>query len=151
MLKGDVFLNNQDTVKLLESCHAGIVMATDSLSDMLGKITDKDLNHLVAACKNAHELLGSETKEILRKHAIEEKEPSMMAETMSWLKTNMKMAMNDTDKTVADLITDGCHMGIKTLRKDLNTYKNADESAKAIANRLIELESHLIEDMACYL
>ena len=151
MPKGDVFLNNNETVKLLESCHAGIIMATDSIADMLDKITDPKLNHIAASCKNAHEILGAETKEILRKHGLEEKEPSMMAEAMSWLKTNVKIAMDDSDKTVAALLTDGCNMGIKTLRKDLNACKNADESAKSIANRLIELESKFVEDVAFYL
>ena len=144
-------MNHNETVKLLEACHAGIIMATDSIADMLDKITNPKLNHIAAECKNAHEILGAETKEILRKHGLEEKEPSMMAEAMSWLKTNVKIAMNDSDKTVADLLTDGCNMGIKTLRKDLNACKNADESAKSIANRLIELESKFIEDVAAYL
>ena len=39
MPKGDVFLNHNETVKLLEACHAGIIMATDSIADMLDKIT----------------------------------------------------------------------------------------------------------------
>lgn len=151
MPKGDVFLNNNETVTLLNSCHKGIIMATQSLEDMLDKVKNTDLHHLVADCKNDHEIIGSETKEILRKHGLEEKEPGVMAEAMSFIKTNVKLAMEDSDKTVADLLTDGCNMGIKTLRKDLNACKNADESAKSIANRLIELESKFIEDVAFYL
>ena len=31
-----------------------------------------------------------------------------MVKGMSWMKTNVQLAKNDSDKTIADLITDGC-------------------------------------------
>ena len=70
---------------------------------------------------------------------------------MSWIKTNMKLVMNESDETIADLITDGCNMGIKSLNKYLNQYKAADEKTKDIAKRLINLEEKLAIDIRCYL
>ena len=77
----------------------------------------------------------------------EEKEPNPMAKGMSWIKTNVKMGMDNSDKTVADLITDGCNMGIKSLYKYLNQYKNADEESKKICNKLIDIEETLRQDL----
>ena len=74
-----------------------------------------------------------------------------MAKSMSWIKTNMKLVMNESDETIADLITDGCNMGIKSLNKYLNQYKAADEKTKDIAKRLINLEEKLAIDIRCYL
>lgn len=34
-----------------------------------------------------------------------------MAKSMSWIKTNMKLIMDELDETIADLMTDGCNMG----------------------------------------
>ena len=48
-------------------------------------------------------------------------------------------------------ITDGCNMGVKSLRKYLNQYKAADENAKNTAKRLIDLEEKLVQDMRAYL
>ena len=70
---------------------------------------------------------------------------------MSWLKTNMKLAMDDSDKTVACLMTDGCNMGVKSLNKYLNEFKAADEKSKDIAKKLINLEQKLSEDIRQYL
>jgi hypothetical protein len=67
------------------------------------------------------------------------------------MKTNMKMAMKDSDKTVADLMTDGCNMGVKSLNRYLNQYEAADEFAKDIAKRLINLEEKLAVDIRCFL
>ena len=74
-----------------------------------------------------------------------------MAQSMSWIKTNVKLAMEDTDATVADLMTDGCNMGVKSLSRYLNQYKAADEQSKNIAKRLIELEEGLSVNMRSYL
>jgi hypothetical protein len=58
---------------------------------------------------------------------------------------------NDSDKTVADLMTDGCNMGVKSLSKYLNEYKAADEESKDIAKKLIATEADLAMDIRMYL
>lgn len=70
---------------------------------------------------------------------------------MSWLKTNVKLAVNESDKTIADLITDGCNMGVKSLNRYLNQYEAADETSKDIAKQLISLEENLAIDIRKYL
>lgn len=81
----------------------------------------------------------------------EGKEPSPMARGMSWIKTNVKLVMNESDGTIADLMTDGCNMGIKSLSKYLNQYKAADEKSKDITKKLIKLEGKFAEEMRAYL
>ena len=67
------------------------------------------------------------------------------------MKTNMKLVMNESDHTIADLMTDGCNMGVKSLNKYLNQYKAADEQSKDIAKRLINLEQQLTLDIRKFL
>ena len=67
------------------------------------------------------------------------------------MKTEMKLNMEDSDKTVADLMTDGCNMGVKSLSKYLNKYEAADEVSKDIAKRLIHLEAQLAVEIRRYL
>ena len=79
------------------------------------------------------------------------KEPNPMAQGMSWIKTNVKLAMNDSDATIAELMTDGCDMGIKSLSRYLNQYQAADHKAKTFAKKLIKLEEDLCQDLRTYL
>ena len=74
-----------------------------------------------------------------------------MAKGMSWVKTNMMLTMNESVATIAELITDGCNMGVKSLNKYLNQYTDAGEEAKEIAKRLIQLESELAVDIRRFL
>ena len=88
---------------------------------------------------------------MLSKYQDEGKDPNPIAKGMSWMKTNMKLSMEDCDSTIADLITDGCNMGVKSLNRYLNQYKAADEVSKDITKRLINLEEQLTVDLRQYL
>ena len=140
-----------DTVKLLKECDAGTKMGVASIDDILEKVQDPKLKSLLQESKSHHEKLECEISAMLRNHDAEEKEPNPMAKGMSWMKTNMKMTMDNSDKTVADLITDGCDMGTKTMHRYLNQYKAADEKSKAICGRLIDIEEKLRKDLRTYL
>ncbi len=79
------------------------------------------------------------------------KDPNPMAKSMSWLKTNVKLAVNESDDVVADIITDGCNMGVKTLYRYLNQYKAADEKSKNLTKTLISLEEKLAANLRKFL
>ena len=59
--------------------------------------------------------------------------------------------MDNSDATIAALITAGCHMGIKSLHKYLNQYKNADKEATSLCNELIKIEEKLCNELQDYL
>ena len=122
-----------------------------SIEDVLGSVTSDRLEKILTDCKEEHEKLDRELQEILDKFNDDGKEPAAIAKGMSWMKTNMKLAMNETDATIADLMTDGCNMGVKSLNKYLNKYEAADEVSKDITKRLINLEEKLAVDIRCYL
>ena len=141
----------QDTIKLLRECDAGVKMGVKSIDDVMDYIKGEELKGRLNACKDEHNVLDREIQEQLDRFHDDGKNPNPIAEGMSWMKTNMKMAMHQSDKTVADLMTDGCNMGVKSLSRYLNQYKAADERAKDIAKRLIHLEETLAVDMRGYL
>lgn len=142
---------NSDTIKLLKECNAGVKMGVTSIDEVLNFVKDQDLRQILIECKHKHEDLGNETGDLLNKYHDEGKEPSVMAKGMSWMKTNIKLSLNDSDKTVADLITDGCNMGVKSLRRYLNQYEAAEEKAKDIAKRLIKIEDDVTKDIRKFL
>ena len=144
-------MENQDTIRLLKECDAGTKMAVSSIDEILERVQDSELKNLLQESKSHHEKLENEISSLLRNHNAEEKEPNPVAKGMSWMKTNMKMTMDNSDATVADLITDGCNMGIKTLNRYLNQYKAADDESKAICGELISIEEQLGKDLRTYL
>jgi len=141
----------QDTIKLLRECDAGVKMGVASIDDVLDHVQNERLSHTLSKCKDQHEKLQGEIQQRLGEFKDEGKDPNPIAKGMSWMKTNMKLGMEETDATVAELITDGCNMGVKSLNKYLNQYKAADEFTKDITKRLINLEEKLAVDLRGYL
>ena len=133
----------QDTVKLLRECDAGVKMGVSSIDDVLDEVHGDALKRLLSDCKAEHEKLEREIRGLLDRYHDDGKEPNLVAKGMSWVKTNMKLAMNESDAAIASLMTDGCNMGVKSLSQYLNQYKAADEQSKDIAKRLIRLEEQL--------
>ena len=141
----------QDTIKLLRECDAGIKMGVSSIDDVMDHVNAEKLRDLLQECRAKHEQLDKELQTMLDKYHDDGKEPNPMAKGMSWVKTNVMLAMKDSDATIADLMTDGCNMGVKSLHKYLNQYKAADEDSKDIAKRLINLEEKLAIDIRGFL
>lgn len=141
----------QDTIKLLRECDAGVKMGISSIEDVLTHVTSDKLKTLLTDCKTEHDKLDSEIQTLLAKYKDDGKEPAAIAKGMSWMKTTVKIAVDESDQTIADLMTDGCNMGVKSLNKYLNQYEGADEVSKDIAKRLIHLEEQLAIDIRSFL
>lgn len=141
----------QDTIRLLRECDAGIKMGVESIDEVLEYVGSEGLSEKLSKCKAEHEKLNGEVQKLLDKYHDEGKDPNPIAKGMSWMKTNVKLSLKASDHTIADLITDGCNMGVKSLNKYLNEYKAADEVSKDITKRLINLEEQLAVDVREYL
>ena len=141
----------QDTIKLLRECDAGIKMGVSSIDDVLDDVKSETLRRLLKDCKDEHQKLDRELQELLEKYRDDGKAPNPIAKGMSKMKTGMKLAIHETDATIADLMTDGCDMGVKSLSRYLNQYAAADEKSKDICKKLIQLESQLAVDLRDYL
>ena len=140
-----------DNIQLLRECDAGVEMGMSSIEDVLPYVEAENFKNLLKNCKEEHEKLEREIRALLRNYGDEGKDPNPMAKGMSWIKTNVMLVMNESDKTIADLMTEGCNMGVKSLNKYLNQYKAANEITKDITKRLINLEEKLVTDIRCYL
>lgn len=141
----------QDTIRLLRECDAGIQMGVSAIDDVLERVQAPDMYRRLSACKRAHESLKTEINVMLADCHDDGKAPNPLAQGMSRLKTNAAMAMNGSDQTIASLMTDGCNMGVKSLGRYLNQYEAASEDSKDITKRLIGLEQKLSDDLREYL
>ncbi|MBE6715076.1 MAG: hypothetical protein E7575_07360 [Ruminococcaceae bacterium] len=141
----------QDTVKLLRECDAGVKMGVESIEEVIGHVQSSEFKKKLSDCAEEHNRLKYEIQELLSKYHDEGKDPNPIAKGMSGIKTNIKIGLSQTDETIAGLMTDGCNMGVKSLNRYLNEYKAADEVSKDIAKRLINLEEQLLVDIRKYL
>lgn len=141
----------RDTICLLRECDAGVKMGVASIDQVLSEVKSPELKQKLFHSRENHETLGRELQSSLERFGDRGKEPSPLAQGMSWLKTETWLGLKHSDRTIADLMTDGCDMGVKSLSRYLNQYKAADEQSKTLAKRLISLEDTLGADLREYL
>lgn len=140
-----------DTIKLLRECDSGIKMGVSAIDEVLKYVHDEELKKHLQDSLAENEKIKNDLQKLLIEYHDDGKDPNPMAKSMSWLKTNVKLAVNESDDVVADIITDGCNMGVKTLYRYLNQYKAADEKSKNLTKTLISLEEKLAANLRKFL
>ena len=144
-------MESADTIKLLKECDAGTKMSVSSIDEVSESVGDSNLKSLLQESKNHHEELENKICAMLDEYNAEEKDPNPMAKGMSWMKTNVKMAMDNSDATVADLITDGCNMGIQSVCGFMNQYSGASKSSMELAEKIVKTEEKFREELKAFL
>lgn len=142
---------NKDTISLLQECSAGANMALSAIEQVMQTVHDPSLRETLSTSHRDHARLRDETNSLLRAQGQSPRAASPIAQSMSWLKTNWKMTVKPGDETVADLIVDGCNMGVKSLTRYQNQFPNSSGHARAIAGQLIDAEEQLSNELRRYL
>lgn len=149
--KGVEIMIEQDTIRLLRECDAGVKMGISSIEDVIDRVKQDSMKSILENNRQEHAQLHKKIQQRLQQFDDEGKDPNPMAKGMSWMKTTFKLGIDESDKTIASLMTDGCNMGVKSLNQYLNEYKAAEEYAKDITKKLIALEQSLADDLKEYL
>lgn len=140
-----------DTINLLKECDAGIKMGIEAIDEVLDHVSDAEFKDKLINYKKDYNFLENQILALLNEYNKNGKDPNPIAKGMSKISTGLKIAMSKNDKTIADLMTDGCNMGVKSLNKYLNEYKNASDDSKELAKKLIRLMDDQEFDIRKYL
>ena len=142
---------NNDTIKLLNECNAGIKMGVQGINEVIDETENKQLLDVLNKYLQDHKKLGDKTHEYLNRFHDSDKEPNPIATAMSWIKINFKMLQGNKDEQIADVMTDGCNMGIKSIARYLNKYPTALPEIKELVADIIELEENFALDLRRFL
>lgn len=140
-----------DTIKLLRECDAGVKMGYASINDVLDRVHSDKFRSILAQSRSEHQTLEDEIRQLLDRYQDDGKDPNAAAKGFAHIKTEWKLAIDASDETIADLMSDGCGMGVKSIARYLNQYKAADEVSKNFAKRVLHLEEKLAQDIRPFL
>ena len=137
--------------RLLRECDAGIKMGISAIDEVMVYADSVKMRKYLQESTKENQKLQTDLQDVLADYHDNGKEPNPIAAGMSWVKTNVKLKLKESDSTIAELMTDGCNMGIKSLSRYMNQYKAADERSKDLAKRLIKAEEKLSQNMRQFL
>ena len=143
----------EDTIELLRECSSGVKMGINAIDDVIEKTESEKLHGLLRDSRNEHESIEKDIKKMLNGAGGDADADGVhpIVEGVARLKTGIKLSGEHSDADIADILTDGCNMGVKNLHRYLNKYPNADVSARRAAERLVNIEERLCIDMRSFL
>lgn len=142
---------NESSIKLLKECNSGCKNATDSMEQIMPYIKEEKLKKLVDDYNKKHVKIGDECHEILNENGEDEKDPAKVSKAMAWFGTEIKLAFDDSSEKIADMLVDGCNMGIKGLSKNYNKYSDADSKTRNLVFELINIEQDFMNELLAFL
>lgn len=142
---------NEDSIRLLREIDVGCKNAVNSFKQIQEFTADQDLLSVIEEQKKEHELIKDIACRLLENCGEEPESPTSLTKAMMWFTTEIKMMMDRDDRKAAELLADGCHMGIKSLSRYLREYKKAGQKERALAGRLMNLEMDLYKRLLGFL
>lgn len=142
---------DEDTINLLKECNAGCKSGTNSMEQVLPYIQNEKLKSIIDEYNDKHIKIGDECHQMLNAYHEEEKDPKVSAKAFSWISTEMKLMMNNDTHEIADIMIDGCNMGIKSVSEYINKYKSASTESVDLAKKLVKTEQEFMNDLLGYL
>ncbi|KAF1084755.1 hypothetical protein SPSYN_01925 [Sporotomaculum syntrophicum] len=142
---------NEDTINLLKECNAGCKAGTNSMEQVQPYIKNEKLKSIIDKYNDKHIKIGDECHQMLNEYHEEEKDPKFSAKAFSWIGTEMKLMMNDDTHKIADIMIDGCYIGIKSVSKYINKYKTASKESMDLAKKLVKVEQEFMNELLEYL
>lgn len=142
---------NEDTIFLLRECNSGCKSATNSMEQVQPYIDNEELKAIIDEYNDRHIKLGDECHQMLNENNEEEKDPKVMAKAFSWISTEMKLMVNNDTHKIAELMIDGCNMGIKSVSMYINKYKAASDESINLARKLVHMEQEFMSSLLVFL
>ncbi|MGE5627927.1 MAG: hypothetical protein ACM3X7_07390 [Solirubrobacterales bacterium] len=142
---------NEDTINLLKECNAGCKYAVNSMAQVLPHIENHKLKAVIHEYNDKHTIIGNLSHEMLNEYQGEEMDPKLSGKTFSWISTEMKLMMNNDTHEIANIMIDGCNMGIKSISEYINKYKTASKESLDLAKKLVKIEQEFMNELLGYL
>ncbi len=142
---------NEDTISLLKECNSGCKSATNSMEQVLGYVKNEKLAALIDKYNDKHIKLGDECHKLLNENNEDEKDPSKISSMFAEMGTDIKLKMESSTHKIADLLIDGCVMGIKSLSGYLHKYRSAEDNVTDLTKRLIKAEQEFMDELLEFL
>ena len=140
-----------DTVKLAKEACRGCKYATEGISIARGYSKSGELSHLLESYEKEHKEIKSELSKKIRTLGEDEYNHPKIGAAMTKLHTNVMLTMDSSSKKIAELMINGCNMGIKSLAKEKNKNRFADKESRELTERLISTEQRMAKDLLAFL
>jgi len=142
---------NADTIALLKECDAGCKMGVESMKQVRSYAEEGRLLAVIDKYLGRHDDFGDKCHRLLNQAHETTQNPPVMASAFAKISTDVKLMMEKDSHKIAEILIDGCNMGVKSITENINKYDKADSESVALAKELVEMEQKMSRDLLQFL
>lgn len=139
------------SIQLLQEIIRAARDGAEGLSLVMEKTDNQSLRQLLSEEKKQYAAAEQEAGEQLINHGGQADPESMMNRAGMWMGMQMNTLMDKSPSHLAELLMQGNIMGIVSLIRTKNSLPNADQASINLFDRMIALQSDMIEQAKAYL
>ena len=138
------------TQELYQEIYKGCKMGGESIVNLLPKVNDEGLRSELTAQLERYEEFASKAREQLFDMDKTPKEENLLTKLSSKMGVMMNTMIDATSSHIAQMIIEGCSMGITELIKAIHAHDEKDDAEK-LAREVVSFEESCTENMKKYL
>lgn len=138
------------TQELYQEIYRGCKMGGESIVNLLPKVNDEGLTSELTAQLERYEEFASKAREQLFDMDKTPKEENLLTKLSSKMGVMMNTMIDATSSHIAQMIIEGCSMGIAELIKAIHAHDEKDDAEK-LAREVVSFEESCTENMKKYL
>jgi len=139
-------------IEFLNYIYQNAEMGLVGIDQIIERVSDEDLEHLILEQRAEYAHIMEEAKEIYKKYGKDEKELSKLTKLSSNIMTEMMLlAKKGETKVIAKMMIEGSNKGIIAITEKLNHYEESDSEIKELAKKLLATEQHNLDELKKYL
>ncbi|MBQ9784072.1 MAG: hypothetical protein IJW29_01075 [Clostridia bacterium] len=142
-------VKTQHTAILLQAIYKNVKMASDSILNLMPKVTDEKLKSDMTVQLSAYEAFASRAAKLLGEEGVKPTEEGVITKTMAKMGMAMNTMRDSTSSHLAEMLVEGATMGVNDMLKQIRESENttASESALRLARDVCKYEEKTIEDI----
>lgn len=134
--------SKEKTIELLNEISQNTDMGRATITELIDETQDNQLRSHLQKELETYEDIGKRAAGMLGVEGETPKQQSPMAKAGAKIQIKAKTLMNKSPKHIAEMLCEGCEMGVKNMQKAIDRCEaEANPGAVALAQRLMHEES----------
>lgn len=139
------------TQKLLQTIVENARMGADACDQLMSKTDDMSLRQELMNERQQYENACRDAEAQLMQLGTHPHPKGPMARAGMWMGMEMNTMMDKSASHIADMLIQGCTMGVVEMTKARNSLPDADAQAQGIASALVTAQQESIERLKTFL
>jgi len=142
---------NNKNVDFLNVIYKISEMGIIGIDDVIDKVEKREFREFLMEQREEYNEILKESEHLFDAYGMKEKELGTMTKVNSKVMSEVKLMTNDSDEVVAKMMMEGTNKGIIKINKAINENNVEDEEALKLAQKLIKVMEHNLDELKIYL